>query len=104
VAGSARTAAAGAGPNQKYYSPLNSNKGHGSVVAALSELRTSLHYGSDNGGDTHSVAASDQHAPRDKGAAAPSQVSSSSCVRPIVDCNNDCGQPLGCCLLRDNSL
>lgn len=74
VAGSARTAAAGAGPNQKYYSPLNSNKGHGSVVAALSELRTSLHYGSDNGGDTHSVAASDQHAPRDKGAAAPSQL------------------------------
>lgn len=77
VAGSARTAAAGAGPNHKYYSPLNSNKGHGSVVAALSELRSSLHYGSDNGGDTHSVAASDQHAPRDKGAPVASQVSSS---------------------------
>lgn len=81
VAGSTRTAA-GAGPNHKYYSPLNSNKGHGSVVAALTELRSSLHYGSDNGGDTHSVAASDQHAPRDKGTPAASQVSS-SCARPI---------------------
>lgn len=64
VAGSARAA----GPN-KYYSPLNTNKGTGSVVAALSEMRSSMHYGSDNGGDTHSVAASDQQAPRDKNGA-----------------------------------
>jgi hypothetical protein len=73
VAGSARAA----GPN-KYYSPLNTNKGQGSVVAQLLEMRSSLHYGSDNGGDTHSVAASDQQAPRDKNVAVASQVSAAA--------------------------
>jgi hypothetical protein len=69
IAGSARAA----GPN-KYYSPLNTNKGQGSVVAQLLEMRSSMHYGSDNGGDTHSLAASDQQAPRDKNVAVTSQV------------------------------
>jgi len=65
---------AGAGAN-KYYSPLNTNKGHGSVamVHQLTELRSSMHL-SDNGGDTQSVAASDQQAPRDKNGAAANQV------------------------------
>lgn len=65
---------AGAGAN-KYYSPLNTNKGHGSVamVHQLTELRSSMHL-SDNGGDTQSVAASDQQAPRDKNGAVANQV------------------------------
>lgn len=61
VAGSTQ----GGGANSKYFSPLNTNKG---LMHQLSEMRSSMHY-SDNGGDTHSVAASDQHAPRDKNSA-----------------------------------
>lgn len=64
------------GPNSKYFSPLNTNKGHNSVVAQLAEMRSSMHVGgSDNGGDTHSVAASDQQAPRDKNVTFANQVS-----------------------------
>jgi hypothetical protein len=63
------------GPNSKYFSPLNTNKGHNSVVAQLAEMRSSMHVGgSDNGGDTHSVAASDQQAPRDKNVTFANQV------------------------------
>ena len=68
-ASSKANSVAGGAPNNKYFSPLNTNKGHGSVVAQLAEMRSSLHMGSDNGGDTHSVAASDQQAPRDKNVA-----------------------------------
>lgn len=68
-ASSKANSVAGGAPNNKYFSPLNTNKGHGSVVAQLAEMRSSLHMGSDNGGDTHSVAASDQQAPRDKSVA-----------------------------------
>jgi hypothetical protein len=69
VAGSA-----GVGGANKYFSPLNTNKGQGSVVGQLSELRSSIHLGSDNGGDTHSVAASDQLVTRDKNSPLVSQV------------------------------